>query len=509
MTNDPTMICLALLGLSALGVAQGAGGRPVAVQPPPVQREFRAAWVATVANIDWPSKAGMTTEQQQGEIVAILDRAQSMNLNAIVLQVRPATDALYPSQLEPWSEYLTGQQGRAPEPFYDPLEMWVTEAHKRGIELHCWFNPYRSRHPSARSPIASNHISRLRPDLVRQYGTHLWMDPGERGTQDHSLAVILDVVRRYNIDGVHMDDYFYPYKERGADGQLLDFPDEPSWQRYVGGGGTLSRHDWRRQNVDQFVQRMYTEVKKEKPHVKVGISPFGIYRPGFPAQIQGFDQFAELYADARKWFVEGWVDYFTPQLYWRIEQTAQSYPVLLQWWTTQNPKNRHLWPGNFTSRIADGSATAWPAEEIDYQVRTTRGFHGATGNVHFSMKALMENRLGIADMLSRGVYAQPALVPASPWLQAVAPPTPTLNVSGPANKLTVQWHTGSVGQWLWVVQYRIGETWTTQILPSNVLSAEIPATASNPVQSIAVSAVDRVGNQSRPAVWTAASTEAP
>jgi uncharacterized lipoprotein YddW (UPF0748 family) len=137
MTNDPTMICLALLGLSALGVAQGAGGRPVAVQPPPVQREFRAAWVATVANIDWPSKAGMTTEQQQGEIVAILDRAQSMNLNAIVLQVRPATDALYPSQLEPWSEYLTGQQGRAPEPFYDPLEMWVTEAHKRGIELHC------------------------------------------------------------------------------------------------------------------------------------------------------------------------------------------------------------------------------------------------------------------------------------------------------------------------------------------------------------------------------------
>jgi uncharacterized lipoprotein YddW (UPF0748 family) len=488
---------LSLVALLAMQPAAPAQ-QPQRVVPPPVMREFRAAWIATVANIDWPSKPGLSSQQQQKEMLAILDRCQEMGLNAIIFQIRPATDALYESKIEPWSEYLTGQQGRPPEPFYDPLKFTIDEAHKRGIEVHTWFNPYRSRHPSAKGPLADSHISKTHPNLVKTYGTHLWMDPGEPEVQQRSIDVMLDVVRRYDVDGIHFDDYFYPYKERGADGQLLDFPDEPSWQRYRSGGGTLGRDAWRRQNVDNFVERLYRDVKREKPWVKVGISPFGIYRPGFPPQVQGFDQFTELYADARKWFVEGWCDYYTPQLYWRIEQTPQSYPVLLNWWIEQNMSSRHLWPGNFTSRVRDGEQN-WPAHEIEYQVKVTRGFAGATGNVHFSMRALMENRDGLADLLGKGVYAQPALVPASPWLDPVRPAAPQVQTTPGAGGMRVAWTPGQgKPAWRWVVQYRVGTAWTTQVLPRDQREVVLPAGAQ--VNAVAVSAVDRLGNQSEPAL---------
>lgn len=204
--------------------------------PPPMAREFRAAWVATVDNIDWPSKRDLTVTEQQTELIRILDTAKAMNLNALILQVRPSADALYASRLEPWSEFLTGRQGRSPEPFYDPLEFAVTQAHLRGLELHCWFNPYRAYHPAQKGPIASRHVARTNPRIVKRYGSYLWMDPGEPEVQRRSLAVMLDVVRRYDIDGVHIDDYFYPYKEKGPDGKYMEFPDEPSFQRYKDGG---------------------------------------------------------------------------------------------------------------------------------------------------------------------------------------------------------------------------------------------------------------------------------
>ncbi len=243
----------ALLGLLNPAQVGAVGYEPGRVTPPPVTREFRGAWVATVANIDWPSSNRLTVEQQKAELIGILDRATALRLNAIVFQVRPACDAMYASSLEPWSEYLTGEMGKAPQPAFDPLEVAVREAHARGLELHAWFNPYRARHLQAKSPISANHVSRTKPHLVKQYGRYLWLDPGEKEVQDYSLNVVMDVVRRYDIDGVHFDDYFYPYKERDAQGNKLPFPDEESWKKF-GASGKLNRDDWRRENVNAFLR---------------------------------------------------------------------------------------------------------------------------------------------------------------------------------------------------------------------------------------------------------------
>ncbi|MFO0936955.1 MAG: family 10 glycosylhydrolase [Gemmataceae bacterium] len=365
--------------------------------------EFRGVWVATVANIDWPSKPGLSAEIQKQELIALLDRCKQLNLNAVIFQIRPMCDALYESKLEPWSGFLTGQQGR--NPGYDPLALAVTEAHRRGLELHCWFNPYRAWHPSCKGEPASNHIVKSRPDMARKYGKHFWLVPTHPDVPRHSLAVVLDVVKRYDIDGIHMDDYFYPYPELDENKKEIPFPDDETWDAYRKQGGTLARDDWRRAAVNLFVKTLYQETHQCKPWVKVGISPFGIWRPGYPPGIKGFDQYARLYADAKLWLNVGWVDYFTPQLYWPIDKPEQSYPKLLDWWASQNTKNRHLWVGNYTGK--------WSAEEIGKQIEITRSHGQAGGNVHFSMKSLKGDR---AKALGR-LYAEPAAVPETPWLK--------------------------------------------------------------------------------------------
>jgi uncharacterized lipoprotein YddW (UPF0748 family) len=261
---------------------------PSQVQPPPPKREFRGVWIASVGNIDWPSQPGLTTQQQKSELIGILDRAAYLRLNAVILQIRPSCDALYASPIEPWSEYLTGQMGQAPNPYYDPLAFAVEEAHRRGIELHAWFNPFRARTQSARSPIPANHVSKLHPDWVKSYNGYLWLDPGDTNVQAYILKVFLDVVHRYDIDAVHIDDYFYAPEEK-VNGKVTPFPDGPSWKRYVDSGGRMSRDDWRRSNVDNTIQRLYEAIKAEKPCVKFGVSPAGIWRPGNPPQIRGFD----------------------------------------------------------------------------------------------------------------------------------------------------------------------------------------------------------------------------
>lgn len=385
---------LLLLFLFAFQRSPGADSTP---SPKP---EMRGVWVATVGNIDWPSKPGLSTEEQKRELIAILDRAAQVRLNTIIFQVRPNCDALYSSSLEPWTEYLTGHMGQPPEPFYDPLALALTEAHKRGLELHAWFNPFRARHDSSKSPVPKSHVSRQHPEFVRTYGDILWLDPGEKAAQEYSMNVVLDVVRRYDIDGVQLDDYFYPYVKTNAFGRI-PFPDDSSYGKYTAAGGKMVRNDWRRENINQFVQNLHRSIHAAKPKVKFGISPFGIWRPGSPAQIRGLDAFEVIYTDSKKWLANGWVDYFSPQLYWPTSQREQSYPVLLQWWKEQNVQHRFLCPGLSLYRNSP--------EEIVQQIRLARE-HG-DGVILFSMKTLMQNRRNIADILAREVYSQPAPPP--------------------------------------------------------------------------------------------------
>ena len=474
--------------LTPLGLG-AAAYQESAVKPPALEREFRGVWIATVANIDWP-KPGLRPAQQKADLISLLNRAAELKLNAIIFQVRPACDALYSSQLEPWSEYLTGTMGKAPEPFYDPLAFAVQEAHKRGMELHAWFNPYRALHKSHIGNISSGHISKTHPELVRSYGDYLWLDPGEREVQEHTLRVVMDVVKRYDIDGVQFDDYFYPDPTINGN---RDFPDEASWKKF-GASGKLNRADWRRENVNALMSRVYTSIKTAKPWVKFGIAPFGIWRPGEPAQIAGFDAYAKLFADSRKWLMNGWVDYFSPQLYWRIEQKEQSFPVLLNWWTQQNQRHRNLWPGLYASGAL---SQQWPANEIPDQIRLIRKQPGADGYIFYNATSLLTNSprgSALQRTLQSTLNTQPALVPASPWLSDTLPIKPALSIANIPNGLRLDWNAGTNTasiRW-WVVQTKSYGDWKTEILPRETSAQNL----SGRPDTVAVTAIDRVGNAS-------------
>ncbi|MBA3833056.1 MAG: family 10 glycosylhydrolase [Chthoniobacterales bacterium] len=364
------------------------------------EREFRGAWVATVYNLDWPSQPGLPASVQQAQLRALLDRAAELKLNAILLQVRPASDALYASEKEPWSEFLTGTAGVSPG--YDPLAFAIAEAHARGLELHAWVNPFRAAiNANVRLPV--KHVAKEHPEWVRRFGRQLWIDPGEPAARSYVISVITDIVRRYDIDGLHLDDYFYPYPLKSG---AASFPDDSSWQRYGIKSG-MTRADWRRDNINDFVHSMYRAVKATKPSVRVGISPFGIWRPGVPpTTTAGLDAYAELFADSRKWLAQGWVDYLAPQLYWSIRPADQSFPVLLNWWRAQS-HGTPVWPGIATERIG----TKRPAREIIEQIELTRRGTSSPGHIHWSMKALMRNQGGIDNLLRAGPYAEKAGAP--------------------------------------------------------------------------------------------------
>ena len=476
-----------------------AGGYPET--PPAVPREFRGLWVATVDNIDWPSKRGLSTRQQQQELIVILDRAAALHLNAIILQVRPCCDAFYDSKIEPWSEYLTGTMGRAPSPYYDPLAFAITEAHLRGLELHAWFNPYRVGISGQNGQAASRLAGFRHPELVHSYGKSFWLDPGEEGTREYSASVILDVVRRYDIDGVHFDDYFYPYPEKSDEHQEIEFPDDVSWSRYEGNGGKLSRADWRRENVDQFVESIYQAIKREKPWVKFGISPFGIWRPGSPAQITGFDAYNKLFADSRKWLAEGWVDYLTPQLYWPIEQKAQSFPALLQWWAAQNTRHRNLWPG---MQVTGWKGVPDDAKEAAAEIELTRGQPGPPGVILWHARTLLRDQNREAGALQRAVYGAQALVPSCPWLGGERPAQPYLRAEHRRGELNLSWKPANGTDCQWVLQRKSAGRWTTEILPPQSMSVSIKAaTVADLPEMVTLSAVNRYGNLSPCAVFRA------
>lgn len=480
--------------IASLSLAQKADVSP---KPPKVMQEFRAAWIASVANINWPSKPGLTTAEQQKEAIVLLDLLKSLNFNAAILQIRPQADALYKSEIEPWSYFLTRAQGKAPDPYYDPLEFWVEAAHDRGLELHVWLNPYRAHHLSG-GEESEKSVVKAHPDLVvKLKDGQYWMDPSLKGVQDLSSAVVKDIVKRYDIDGVHFDDYFYPYDSYNGG---ADFPDDVSWAAYQQGGGKLSRGDWRRESVNKFIERVYKEIKSEKKYVKFGLSPFGIWRPGYPESIEGYDQYDKLYADAKLWLNKGWIDYFTPQLYWKVNQYPQSFPVLLAWWQSENTKKRHLWPGMNVGLGGDDKNV----DEIINQIMITRGITPQSkGAVHWSIAALVKHEL-MRKGLVEGPYKNDAIVPSSSWLDKRKPEKPVVTLVQVDEKFQINWnHPKKDDVFKWVVYFKYNNKWTYKIMTRKDSSLTVLAkiTAANgkdinALQAYAVTGVDRTGNES-------------
>ena len=456
--KPPRCLALALWLISSAAHADYVPGTETAPEP---LRQFRGAWIASVHHLNWPSKGGLSASAQQAQLLALLDQAVSLRLNAIIFQVRPACDALYASKLEPWSQWLTGRMGGSPG--YDPLEFAIREAHRRGLELHAWINPFRAIASNDTSP-AANHVARTHPDWLRRYGSQQWMDPGEPQARAHTLAVCADLVRRYDLDGLHLDDYFYPYPIKRSDGTKIPFPDDSTYAAY--GKGT-DRPSWRRANIDAFVQALYAQVKAAKPAVKLGISPFGIWRPNVPSGIVArLDAYEELAGDSRKWLAQGWCDYFSPQLYWRIDPPDQSFSALFQWWTSQNSRQRHLWPGIATDRIESSDDPGRPAGEMVRQVMLT-----PQGQIHWNLGALKQNRGGLNPLLTKGPYAQSALVPASPWLGNALPARPQASLT--ESKLTCPAQSNT--RWF-LLQTKDVTGWKSTLLPSTIGTYQIPGT---------------------------------
>ncbi len=384
--------------------------------------EFRGVWVATVENIDWPSKRGLSNPAQKEEFIALLDRHQKNGMNAIIMQVRPSGDALYPSTLEPWSEYLMGTQGLPPSPFYDPLEFMIAETHKRGMEFHAWINPYRAVFNVKKSSIAPSHITRIHPEWFLTYGDKKYFNPGLPQVWQHTNRIVRDLVSRYDIDAIHMDDYFYPYRIAGK-----EFPDEKTYQQYSRG---LSKDDWRRSNCDTIVKQLYATIHQIKPGVGFGISPFGIWRnkskdPRGSDTKAGQTNYDDLYADILLWLEKGWVDYIAPQIYWEHDHPLVNYDTLIQWWN-KNSYGKNLYIGHGMYKA--GTSSAWrDKNEMPYQIKKMRALENTNGSIYFSSSSFNNNINNWNDSLQQNYYQKPALLPSLPWLVQYKVETPVVN----------------------------------------------------------------------------------
>ncbi|MBK7630390.1 MAG: family 10 glycosylhydrolase [Ignavibacteriales bacterium] len=380
-------------------------------QSVPPKREMRGAWIATVANIDWPNSTVPETQRQQ--LITILNGLKNINVNAIMFQIRPECDALYQSSIEPWSKWLTGNQGIAPSPFYDPLQFAVDEAHKRGMELHAWFNPYRAERSVGNYPLAPSHVINQHPDWILQVGTVKFLNPGLQEVRDYVTSVFLDVARRYDVDGIHIDDYFYV---EGITNQ-----DAATFATYPRGFTNLG--DWRRDNVNILIKEINDSLMAVKPWIKWGVSPRGIWRNGVPPGIVGNDNYSTIYCDAMAWLQAKSIDYINPQLYWAFGG-GQDYAKLMPWWADSAGVNgRHMYVGHAVYRINN----PFNATEVPRQIRLNRTDNDCQGSVLYNTTSTLANPLGFYDSLKNDLYRYPALIPVMNW-KDVVPPNPPQNL---------------------------------------------------------------------------------
>ncbi|MFO0594705.1 MAG: family 10 glycosylhydrolase [Myxococcaceae bacterium] len=406
-------------GIDAGTPTDGGGFTLVTVSS---QRELRGVWVASVQNLDWPTSSSLSADAGRASMAVLVDSMASAGLNALFFQVRPESDALYPSTLEPWSRFLTGTQGT--NPGWDPLDELITLAHARGMEVHAWMNPYRGL-TSTSVVAASNHVTRTLSSYAITYNGAVVMNPGALPVRQHVEAVVSDLLDRYDVDGLHFDDYFYPY----PDASNTPFPDSATYQAYQADGGTMTLGDWRRDNVNTLVRDVMGIVTSSHPTVRFGISPFGIWKSGQP--VPGLDAYSAISCDAPTWMLNGWVDYLAPQLYWRIG-SAQDYTTLATWWSMKNMGGRHLFPGHAVHQLSSSGAN-WPLSEIQSQVGVTRSLasNGALGDVHFRAAFISADTKGVHGLFANTLYAKPALTPLLPRAGAsVAPAVPFVMLNG-------------------------------------------------------------------------------
>jgi uncharacterized lipoprotein YddW (UPF0748 family) len=387
------------------------------------KREFRAVWVATVNNIDWPSKPGLSADQQKKEAIAILDLHAQNRMNVIIMQVRPASDAFYQSELEPWSRYLTGTSGKAPSPFYDPLHFWIEECHRRNMEFHAWLNPFRVAQ-NASEPLAATHIAFKHPEWIVNYGGKLYFDPGLPQTREFLVKVVTDMVSRYDLDAIHFDDYFYPYPLKE------DFPDQQSFAQFNRGFLDSQKADWRRDNVDLMIRMLSEAIKKTKPWVKFGISPFGVWRnksddPQGSETTAGTTNYDQLYADILKWQKNGWIDYCLPQLYWQIGHPSVDFLTLSKWWA-DHAYGRAMYIGHAVYKLeANSTIPEWKdPNQLVKQIQITRQIPQLGGSAFYSSVHFKRDLFGFEKTLQEKLYRSTSLVPTMPWIDNKAPEQP-------------------------------------------------------------------------------------
>ncbi len=393
-------------------------------KPAGPKREFRAVWVATVDNIDWPSRKGLSSDTQQQDFRTLLDKQKSYGMNAVLVQVRAAADAFYARSKEPWSEWLSGEQGKAPDPYYDPMTFMIQESHQRGMEFHAWLNMNRGAHKVSKS-IMNDHITKTKPEWFLNYGGYKLFNLGIPEVRDYITEIAVNIVKNYDVDGIHFDDYFYPYAEANE-----KIRDEETFRKYSDGFKNIG--DWRRHNVDLIIKNISDAIKREKPKVKFGVSPSAVWRnastdPLGSATQGGQPSYDNLYADTRKWVKEGWIDYITPQIYFSFEFDKVPYKVMADWWA-KNSFGRHLYIGHGAYRVKAGSKEiGWEnANQIARQIRYNRTKPQVSGSIYFSSKSLITNALSVNDSLKK-LYYYPALTPTMPWKDKI-PPNAPLNV---------------------------------------------------------------------------------